>query len=199
MNQALTAHTVNEARCYLMVQPCPACGKGPWELKSQPTLNPQTRRCLIAASCRSCGHESEFDFAVEQELPPRGVQSQGINLSDEPSKLIDLAQWLSLFHLLVETAAGAAATDIPESRRGSYQAALCLSEALKFYGDNEIPPESAFFSPAGLAVFRRHPEKFARQRLRDMQCKLPALPKMARRINRDDWVAAKSWWQFWRR
>ncbi|GAG20851.1 unnamed protein product, partial [marine sediment metagenome] len=120
-----------------------------------------------------------------------------ISPTAEPSKIIDLAQWLSLFYMLAESAAEG---DSPvATRRRGYQAALCLAEALKFYGDDQLPPASAFFTPATAEVFRQHPERFARQRLRDIQAKLPALSTMAGHVDRDEGAAKKRWWQFWRR
>lgn len=197
MTQApLIAHTVNEVRFYMMVCPCAHCRKGPWVAAEfgQPD---EHRRMTLKARCKNCSTEATFEFAVQHSTYRLGSQSETINPTDKPSQLVDLAQWLSLFYMLVESAA---AKDQPEiSRRASYQAALCLAEALKFYGDDELPPPSAFFSDDSRRAFEQHPEKFARQRLRDMQAKLPALPSMARRIDRDDWVATKKWWQFWRR
>ena len=69
--------------------------------------------------------------------------------------------------------------------------------ALKFYAGDDLPPASALFTEGGRRVFAEHPEKFARQRLCDMQAKLPALPSIRRRcVNRDDWVATKKWWRY---
>ena len=43
-------------------------------------------------------------------------------------------------------------------------------------GDDELPPESAFFTEATLSAFREHPQNFPRQLLRDLQAKLPPTP-----------------------
>ena len=192
----LRARTLNEVRSYMMVRPCANCSKGPW-VASEYGQPDRKHRLSLKAKCKNCGDEQTFDFLVEHPLYRIGSQSETINPTNAPSEIIDLAQWLSLFYLLVESAASRGKPDV--SRRASYQAALCLAEALKFYGDNELPPPSAFFTEDTRRAFSQHPEKFARQRLRDLQAKLPALPSMARRIDRDDWVATKSWWQFWRR
>lgn len=197
MTAPLKAHTLNEVRYYLMVRPCPACHKGPWVSDTQLDHLRAGRPFSLKVRCQHCSHAEELLFVLEHDLWAKGPQSQIINPTDRPSTLIDLAQWLSLFYMLLESST--AQGDAAASRRHSYQAALCLAEALKFYADNELPPQSAFFSPTGQAAFREHPENFARQRLRAMQEKLPALPAMARRIHRDDWVATKKWWQFWRR
>jgi len=180
----------------MMVTPCTACGKGPRELKSAQQSG--VRALSVATQCRACEHTEEFAFEIEHDTPLSGSESETINPTDAPSTTIDLAQWLSLFFLLVERAN--TEEDGVVSRQASYQAALCLAEAIKFYRDGEgLPEERAFFSEASLKVFREHPQKFSRHRLSDLQGKLPDLKIMARRIDRDHWVRTKKWWQFWRR
>ena len=190
------ARTSNEARFYMMVTPCTACGKGPRGLAS--AQQPVAGALSVATQCRACERTEEFAFEIEHDTPLSGSESETINPTDKPSVIIDLAQWLSLFFLLVERAN--AEEDGVVSRQASFQAALCLAEAIKFYRDGEdLPEESAFFSDASRAVFREHPQKFSRRRLGDLQAKLPDMKTMARRINRDHWVRTKKWWQFWRR
>jgi hypothetical protein len=196
-SQPLEAHSFNEVRYYMTVTVCPSCTKGPWEIDRSQGPDLVSRLAVVAAHCRNCSRQGRFEFLCPYDAPTEGPEAQIISPAGEPSKIIDLAQWLSLFYLLVESAAG---DDSPQnSRLRGYQAALCLAEALKFYGEDELPPASAFFAPATAEVFRRHPEKFARQRLRDMQAKLPALSVMARRVARDQQPARRPWWRFWRR
>ena len=191
----LRARTSNEARFYMMVTPCTACGK-PWVLKS--AQQPGAGVLDVTTRCRACESEGAFTFEIEHETPLSGSASETINPTEHPSGIIDLAQWLSLFYLLLERAA--TEEDRVASRQASYQAALCLAEALKFYRDEEErPPENAFFTDASLAFFRGHPANFARQRLCDLRSKLPAMNIMARRVDRDHWVRTKKWWQFWRK
>ena len=197
MDRPLRAHTFSEVHYYLMVTPCRQCGKGPWLMDAPAGAEASQGPVAVKASCKHCGAAQEFQFVCDHALPFRGVEGECINPTNEPSRLIDLAQWLSLFYLLVESATSEIAA--AETRRGGYRAALCLAEALKFYGDNELPPESAFFTPATQTVFREHPENFARQKLRDMQAKLPDLGVMARRIARDERMQGRRWWQLWRR
>jgi hypothetical protein len=195
METALEASTFGEARCYLMVTPCPACGKGPWQYDPPPS--PQAGEVVtIDATCGQCGAAKRFAFRVERYTQPWGAQQESINPTNEPSRIVDLAGWMGLFYLLLESAA--AEPSPPASRRLSYRAALCLREALKFYGDDELPPPSAFFTDRGQDAFRQHPHKFARQRLIDMRARLPAISAMGRRVDRDDRVARRKWWQFWR-
>lgn len=192
-----TAHTLNEVRYYLTVTVCPACGKGPREIDHADGPDPDSRLTLVTARCRHCAHEEQLEFLCRYDVPSDGVEAEMINPDTEPSCLIDLAQWLSLFYLLVESAAEDRSPVATRCR--GYQAALCLAEALKFYGDDELPPRAAFFCEASAEVFHMHLEKFARQKLRDMQAKLPALSVMARRVARDDRSARRPWWRFWRR
>jgi len=193
MDEPLPAKTSNEVRYYLMVTPCDKCGKGPWIVESNTGGDPR----VVEARCGKCDTVRSFSFVCTEDPADEAADPESVNPGDEPSRIIDLGQWLSLFYLLVESAA--AETSRTEARRAGYRAALCLAEALKFYGDDELPPETAFFSPTSREAFREHAEKFARQRLRDMQAKLPSLPKMAQRIARDREAPRYRWWQLWRR
>ena len=193
----LEAHTLNEVRYYLMVSPCPLCGKGPQEI-THPQSAQAGQTTTIQITCRNCEQNGTLDAICQSEVEAgEGYDSDVINPSDHPSRIIDLGQWLSLFYLLVESAA----TDSSRTsaRRGGYQAMLCLSEALKFYGDNELPPVEAFFTETTRDIFRRHSEKFTRQRLRDMQSKLPTPSSMAARVVSDQQRTSRRWWQFWSR
>ncbi|MHC4982237.1 MAG: hypothetical protein ACYTF6_03600 [Planctomycetota bacterium] len=197
MDQPVQAHTINEAHYYLMVTACKQCGKGPWMIEATEGSQADAATTL-RAKCKNCQARQEFKFRCEHEVPDSGSEAEMISPSEEPSKIIDLGQWLSLFYLLVETAAKEPSH--PETRRLGYRAALCLAEAMKFYGDNELPPREAFFSAETASVFREHPENFAREKLRNMQAKLPMLGAMARRISLDERARhRRRWWQFWRR
>ena len=196
MNALGIAKSLNEVKYYLMVRPCPACGKGPRSL-SEAALAAQAGQAVVAAvHCARCGQSEELSFRCEHACPADGPGAETINPAAEPSRLVDLSQWLSLFYLLLESSWRAEGG--PAVRQDGFRAALCLAEALKFYGDDELPPARAFFSPEGQAAFRDHPEKFARQRLRDMQSRLPSLPRMAQRTDRDKARRRRRWWQFWK-
>jgi hypothetical protein len=189
------AYTLREAQYHLTVTSCPDCGKGPWLVDSIDVRQRPPGLAVIHAHCKNCQARREFQFFCEHETSRDAVGTEVINPTDRPSRLVDLGQWLSLFYLLVESAASDASP--AATRREGYQAALCLGEALKFYGDDELPSESAFFSETTAAIFRKHPEKFARQKLRDMQAKLPALYVMARNVARDERRNRRPWWRFW--
>lgn len=196
--ERLPARTVAEATYYLLATACPHCGKGPLRPLRQEADDADGETTRIVARCGHCAAEEEYLFACPPDAGATHdpVVREIINPSDEPSRLVDVAQWIGLFHRLIAQAS--AAEDTAETRRLGYRAALCLTEALKFYaGDEELPPDSAFFSPAGLEAFREHPDKFTRRRLRDMRDRLPSLSTMAEGVARD--ARPRRWWEFWKR
>ncbi len=90
---------------------------------------------------------------------PRPPSYPQVNPTDEPSRIIDVAQWLMLFETIVRAADQQ--SDPTESRHLGYEAAQCLEEALKFYArGEEWPPESAFYTRSTLERFRQHPHLF---------------------------------------
>ncbi|MFB3893722.1 MAG: hypothetical protein ACE15C_17045 [Phycisphaerae bacterium] len=213
MDEPLVAHSANEVRYYLMVRPCPRCGKGPLTAEEGPAADGDPRREIprsgspaaagrirVRARCHSCAAVHEMAFACDApaaDLLDEASESETINAGSAPSKLIDLGQWVSLFYLLVESAASEPSP--PAARQLGHRAALCLAEALKFYSDNELPPQTAFFTRASQDAFREHPENFARQRLRDMQDRLPAPSSAARVAAGGDRPGRRRWWRFWSR
>jgi len=193
MASPLHAHTLNEVRYFLLVTPCPSCGKGPWEIDAMEIPRAAGPRRTVRTHCRKCRHGESFEICCE-DAP---ADKEAINQTDEPSRIVDLHQWLALFYMLLEKASD---TTAAAARLYGYRAALCLAEALKFYpDDDELPPGRAFFTDAGRTAFREHPEKFARQKLRDMQARLPALPRMAGRVGKDLHPPTRKWWEFWKR
>ena len=148
MERLLTAQTINEARYFLEVTPCPACGRGPLTPEPAPAPEPG-RPVAVIAVCAHCRAGHPFTFLCLHSLPPVGVDSEIINPTDQPSRLLDLGQWMCLFYSLIGLAAGQRVPII--TRRLGYQAALCLGEALKFYPPGEeLPPAEAFFRPDSL-------------------------------------------------
>ena len=199
--RVMPAHTFNEVWYYLLVTPCAACGAGPLEM-DPPTgpardRRPQAgKRTAVSVHCKRCGRRRSFSFLCEHPVPDGDPEAETINPTDEPSRMIDLGQWVSLFHLLDVPAASPPSG--PEARRTGLRAALCLAEALKFFTeDDELPPESAFFHESTLAAYKEHPERFARQHLRDMQARLPGVPDAAGG-SEPAGRADRPWWQFWK-
>lgn len=194
MDEPLPAHSPGELRYYLMVTRCSSCSKGPWTIEED--RPEQGGREIVRAHCNHCGHVKTFRFICEQSDGDKN-QAELINPTDNPSRIIDLSQWLSLFYMLLESASSEKSA--VTARLLGYRSALCLDEAIKFYADDELPPTSAFFSEQTLAIFQEHPEKFARQKLRDMQGKLPSLSTMAERITQKPKSARKKLWPFGKR
>ncbi|MFP4355878.1 MAG: hypothetical protein ACLFUJ_12205 [Phycisphaerae bacterium] len=193
----LTARTIAEAEAWFLVRPCPGCGQGPWQLVRQSTPAPADPRLVMRAGCMQCDHQETVRFAVDQpDLPEEPWQ---VNPTDQPSELIDLAGWVGLFYGYLDQASRQ--TDKTRTRKLGYRAAVCLAEALKFYSDDdELPGEEAFFTRRGRRAYHEHTENFARQKLRDMQSRLPALDTMQDRLEQDQArrTRRRRWWQFWK-
>lgn len=195
MDQPLRAHTFNEVRYYLMVCSCEACGKGPWVIdQAEPPKDPD-KVATVKAHCNSCHATRDFSFTCAHILPEG--EDECINPTDSPSQIVDLGQWLSLHALLLDKARSA---DSPlEGHRMAYQAGLCLTEALNFYGDDELPDKSAFFSHTSELAFDKYPENFAKQKLRDMLAELPVMHHTHPADPQQQSAEARKWWQFWKR
>lgn len=201
MDEPLKAHTPNEMPCYLLVTHCAECGRGPLEPQvpadppAEPPQDPDRPEVSVRARCRRCGHEHSFRFRCQHDVPALGDDPDCINPTEEPSRIIDLAQWVGLYYHFAD-ASGSAPSPV-ESRRLARRAALCLSEALKFYSSDEMPPASAFFcSESSAAAFRANRANYARTRLRELQALLPAA---AHHPSSDRSAKASShpWWRFW--
>jgi len=173
MQQPLAVHSSNEVQYYLLATPCEVCGKGPSVLHAiAPGDKPQDVS-VAKATCQACGSGRLLAFVSKYE--PTDPDSPCISPIDEPSEVVDLDQWLGLYYQLADQADR---EDYPpRAHELNIRAALCLAEALKFYdSEDELPPESAFFSETTLVAFRQHPQNFPRQLLRDLQAKLPPRP-----------------------
>ena len=198
----LIAHSLAEIYLYLMVTPCPNCGRGPLRgSDAQPGPTPGSENVELEAVCRSCKHQAKLGFV----LPPgeltvaRHTSSElvpKVNATDQPSRIIDVGGWVTLFRVITEAAAKT--EDKIESRLLGYEAAQCLEEALKFYeDDDEFAPDSAFFSEASRRRYRDNPHLLARSRLIDLRAKLPTLDAMERRLKASR-QTRKPWWRLWK-
>jgi hypothetical protein len=194
----LPVHSLAEAHLYLMITPCAACGRG---LLKARNAAPDGDRLALLARCEACGREQTYRFILtEGRWPdPGGEDARRINPTAERSAIIDVAQWLTLFRVILDAADKQ--TDKREARMLGYEAAQCLEEALKFYTpDSDLPPEEGLFSPASRQVLRDHPEQFTRERLVGLRYRLPALRHMEGQIRGDDRVGRPpKWWEFWKR
>ena len=203
MSELLSAHTSNELHYYLMVASCAACGGGPLVLASgdlpggAPRNPGQARQASVATRCKRCGEQATFRFRWDRDVVADADDSDCINPSAEPSRIIDLGQWIGLYYLFSESAS--AAGKPVEARRAARQASLCLAEALKFYGDEELPPEAAFFCEAPATAYRENPANFARTRLLELMAMLPAPAHHSPAPPAGAGEEPHAWWRFWRR
>lgn len=172
----LVAHSITEARLYLMVTPCPSCSTGPLRPSQLQTTGGEAggSELTIDASCSSCESALSFTFL----LPPgvgadADVDTPRINTTDDPSRIIDVAHWLTLFRMGAEEAGHE--SDKTQARELWIESGQYLAEALKFYDDpdSDLPSEEAFFSDTSRTRLRENPEQFSRQRLINLRAKLP--------------------------
>ncbi|MCG3129606.1 MAG: hypothetical protein FLDDKLPJ_00340 [Phycisphaerae bacterium] len=175
---AITANSLAEVHLYLLATPCPDCGRGPLQGGDGRRVSEPAGplELTIPIVCAACARTRELRAVL-----PRGTGIEGevvaLNPTDEPSGILDVAQWVTLFRMI--TAKAAAVADRAEARRLGLEAAQCLEEALKFYRqDSDLPPPEAFFSEASRRRMSEHPAEFSRQRLVDLRARLPSTRRM---------------------
>lgn len=194
------AHSWAEFRLYLTVTPCPRCAGGSLSLpENQAASAADGDQNKIIATCKSCLGSCEFRVVLPDDagLADRDDLYPIINPTDEPSRIIDVGQWITLFRVLLESA-GKEKNKI-EARRLGFEAAQCLEEAIKFYDDNDLPPEQALFTEATRRWMRDHPEQFSRERLMALRGNLPKSTfTPTRRTHRAEKPDRPAWWKFWR-
>lgn len=197
--EPLYARSLTEIQFYLRVTPCSGCGRGPLKPVTD-HLPPASSPFSLTAKCGGCHQQAAFTFTLPEHATPtdRDDLYPVINPTPEPSRIIDVGQWIVLFRLILETAGKE--TDKIEARRLGYEAAQCLAEAVKFYEDNDLPPESAIFCESTRVRRRDNPQQFSKQNLMDIGSKLPKLTTMQRQITRcarrKD-PDKRPWWRFW--
>lgn len=191
----LHAHSLAEAFLYLMITPCRRCGKGPLRADVARGASEAGGRWRVVAPgvCRACGDEGEHVFQLSdrpQSLSPADCAT--INDTSQPSRIIDVGQWIVLFRMIVEAAASEG--DKQQARQLGLEAAQCLDEALKFYDeeDNDLPPDEAFFDDVSRQRYREHPQQFSRRRLVALRSKLPSTSHMRSRTVE---TPKRRWWR----
>ncbi len=198
-NQILQSKSVVEIQFYLMATPCRACRKGRLNALRQHAED-ESSRLRVDVECAGCQDKTTLEFKLDPDAPDsdRNNLYPVVNPTDEPSRLLDVGQWITLFRVVLEAASKE--SDRIEARRLGYEAAQCLEEALKFYDDNELPPEGAVFTDTTRTRLRDVPQQFSRSHLLAMRAKLPSNTVMQRNIrNQDsDQPQKRPWWQFWR-
>lgn len=204
-DETLVTHSIAEAHFYLMATACPSCGQGPLEGEdarpvgaSQCPLSESSREesegvtVAITVTCGACRSVTSPTFRLPGELVrvPAG-ETTVVNPTDEPSRILDVGQWIMLFRMITERAARE--PDKIQARYLGIEATQCLEEALKFYDeiDNDLPPPEALFTETSRARFRKAPEQFSRRRLIDLRAKLPSESAMRASLS----VKKKRWWR----
>jgi hypothetical protein len=168
----IRARSLAEARFYLEINPCRSCRNGRLEIDQIETEDRHIDHVLrFEAVCQRCGHRHVQRFRIDASLA-EPQEPPIINPTSVPSQIIDVAQWITLAHLL------ATRSESPGDRQSAHQAAcwagLCLEEALKFYEDpNELPPDSAFLDAVRRRQARAYPQQYARTVLIDLRRRLP--------------------------
>ena len=192
-SSVLDAHSLAEAHLFLLANPCDSCGRGPVRGAEGTRIPDATEdRLLLEVSgrCDACSATSSRRF----RLPP-GVSGATavINPTDEPSRILDVAQWLTLFRMIVEAADRE--KDKVQARHLGIEAAQCLEEALRFYGEDDAPDPSGFFLDSSRKHLAEHPQQFSRQRLLGLRAKLPTLVAMQATLSREP--KKRPWWRPW--
>lgn len=184
-------HSLAEAGLYVRVTPCRLCA-GPLDRDEARFRHDSESRVLsIATACRTCGTEwtarldaseisaGELTALVDGPLEePWDFGPAELNPDEAPSRIIDLAGWLTLFTWIADSArlASEQARTTDERarvRRMRTTAAACLDEALRFFEDDHVlPPDEAFFHDAGRRQFWERPELFTRQHIADLRFSL---------------------------
>jgi len=172
----LHAQTIAEIHFYLKITGCEKCGRAVHWNQDCIVAPAVPGTITVSTDCSSCGalSHAEIRVAHASELPPVGYPPV-INPTDRASRLIDLSQWITLAHLLIEESRGQKDKEL--ARYLNLQAAQCYDEALKFYDDpdNELPQADAFFSEPSRRRFRESPQQFARSRLIGERARLPSV------------------------
>lgn len=198
-DRPLAAHSLAEVYLYLMITPCRECGRGPLRGADARAHEQDWGMGLVVdVTCGACKHQTQLVFKVPTDQLAAARQSPPdaaaiVNPTNEPSRIIDVPGWVTLFGVIIEGAARTA--DKVEGRKIGYEAAQCLEEALKFYDDdNDFPPDSAFFTEDSRRRYQDHPDKLARSRLINLRAKLPTLDAMEKQLAHSK---KKRWWKPW--
>ena len=195
----LIAHSLAEAYLYFEATPCATCRKGPLRPTATPRFDHVGDKALVSidVACHACRAATTMAFELPGGLAAGGRDSDEVNPTDESSRIIDVAQWITLWRLLSELAGRK--TDRSEARQLALGAAQCLEEALKFYDevDNDLPPPEAFFHDSSRRSFRENPAEFTKRRLINLRSKLPAKSAVLSRSSPSRQESKKRWWRPW--
>lgn len=194
----LPAKSLVEAFLYFYVTPCPICKVDRLEPGEPVPVDGQSAFDVVGV-CRNCGGSESFRFAVPI-LPPVFERhdpvssTQAINLGTDPSKLIDLVQWITLHETLLERSSSA--LDQGERRWLKIRAGQCLDEALKFFDDMaEAMLDRTELAESSKRALTEHPQRYTRSRLIDLRNQLPTDEAFAEAQSNDG--PKRPWWKIW--
>lgn len=172
--EAVRVHSVQEEYFFLMLHPC-SCG-GPW--RHDPTAAEPIAGEVhkIDVACHLCKQTRSLVF----QLPPAGggkAPVRQVNPTAEPSKAIDVAEWLDLAQFYLGRIGRL--KDGAERSQSLLDARQCLEEALKFYGPGDDgPPPSALWSETSRRKAVASAAAFRRAKLEEMIARMPPLEKL---------------------
>lgn len=148
----LPARTRAEAALCLALWPCPTCGEldTPWLLTALENLDGEPVE-RYGGECSCCGARRDAAFVIGGE--PTTTRFGG----DEPSRLLDAAQWLDV------AAEAEVASDEGERAERLGYALDAVLEAMKFLpeGGDEVPP-AALTSARGAQMLATEPLSLTR-------------------------------------
>jgi hypothetical protein len=150
------ARTNAEAHLFMDLTPC-GCGDTAFERRSSVVQRGDTLCSEYLGACRTCGTIRTFVFELP-EVMPRLAAGKVVYGGDEPSRLLDPGEWL--------TVAEHRAKLTPGTAQDLAVACAALEEILKFIPPGaERVPEAAFTSERGRQVLDKEPGRFRKARL----------------------------------
>lgn len=171
-DRPLEAHSPQEALLYVMICPCAVCGRSTVSPEA-PSTSTVGNLLRIIGVCGNCGSSHEYRFAEcggDVSDDPL-AQNSPINPTENPSLIIDVVQWVSLYAYFADAASRT--PDPQESRWRMIRAGECLDEALRFYDDGQLPDESVAFAIGSRELLRKHPSRYRRDHLAGLRQKCP--------------------------
>jgi hypothetical protein len=175
MENLLQPHSIIEKHLYLMTQRCKNCGqKGTLDhIKHSLRVSADRKQHFDEETtrCRKCGHEEVFRFDVTSFFGnPAYYKGYVINLSDEPSHIIDIVDYtlLALFHFdILKKHLRQKDVSNENLDRLAKLAQGCINEALKFYRQSEsLDEEKSLFSDENKKNYEKNKESYSFKYLR---------------------------------
>jgi hypothetical protein len=167
------ARTFDEANLYMELRPC-ACGEADPGARGTSRVDGGARFQEYSGRCAGCDRPRRFTFEMPVELPPVGDDVR-YGWGDEPSRLLDAAEWLTVADAFADGARlmrdGLEATDPDEEALNVVfqlisSASAALDEVLKFVPPGAAGvPRAALWTEPGQQLFDDVPERFRASRL----------------------------------